>query len=225
MQSTLIVPFEVKFSAGDALGVFGGYGAVFGNEDANQDAIAPGAFKVTLAKLKAEGRAASMYMQHGPLLGGDPRPVGVWTQIEEDDRGLAVKGKLVGMDTETGKFNYALVKEGAMKGLSIGFKTRKADYPKDGKGPRRILKEIDLFEISIVDQPANALALVDSIKSVDDMTEREFERLLMRDAGFSRSEALHVINKGFKSLQAMRDAGGDEIAQLATLLKSAGMYA
>jgi HK97 family phage prohead protease len=218
MRETVAVPFEVKFVGDAKTGELAGHGAVYANVDDGGDMFAPGAFALSLKKLQTAGRVPSMYMQHGAILGADPRPVGKWLSITEDDKGLAVKGQLVGLDTETGKYNHALVKEGAMTGLSVGFRPIKVDYPKGATGPRRLIKEADLFEISIVDQPMNALARIGQVKA-EEMTEREMERWLTQDAGFSRSEARVVINQGFKTLMAMRDAGGSELAQVAEALK------
>lgn len=221
MREILSVPFEVKFVGEAKTGELEGHGAVYANIDDGGDMFAPGAFTLALKKLKANGRAPSMYMQHGAILGADPRPVGMWTSVVEDEKGLAVKGRLVGLDTETGRYNHALVKEGAMTGLSVGFKAIKTDYPKKAGGPRRLIKEADLFEISIVDQPMNTLARIGQVKA-EEMTEREIERWLTQDAGFSRSEARIAINHGFKSLLAMRDAGGEgsqELAEVAAALK------
>lgn len=224
MREILSVPFEVKFVGDLATGEFDGHGAVYANVDDGGDMFAPGAFTLALQKAAATGRTASMYMQHGAILGADPRPVGKWLSITEDAKGLAVKGRLVGLETETGRYNHALVKEGAMTGLSVGYRPRKVEYPKKAGEPRRLIKEADLFEISIVDQPMNALARIGQVKA-GEVTEREFERWLMRDAGLSRSEARVVINAGFKSLLAMQDAGGSgsaELGELVALAKRCG---
>lgn len=217
MREILSVPFEVKFVGEMTAGELEGHGAVYANVDDGGDMFAPGAFTLALKKLQASGRVPSMYMQHGALLGADPRPVGKWLSVTEDAKGLLVKGRLVGLETETGKYNHALVKEGAMTGLSVGYKARKVDYPKTAGEPRRLIKEADLFEISIVDQPMNTLARIGQVKA-EELTEREVERWLTQDAGFSRSEAREIISHGFKSLIAKRDAGGGESQELAELV-------
>jgi HK97 family phage prohead protease len=222
MREVLSVPLEVKFVGDLKSGELEGYGAIYGNIDEGGDMFAPGAFALGLKKLQAQGRTPSMYMQHGAILGADPRPVGLWTGVTEDAKGLMLKGRLVGLETETGRYNHALVKEGAMTGLSVGYKARKVEYPKKAGDPRRLIKEADLFEISIVDQPMNTLARIGQIKS-EEFTEREIERWLTQDAGFSRSEAREIINQGFKSLLAKRDAGDGseslELVQIADALK------
>jgi hypothetical protein len=105
---------------------------------------------------------------------------------------------------------------------------KKADYGKKPGDPRRTLKEVDLGEISIVDQPMNALSRLTNLKSIG-FTERDIERWLTQDAGLSRREARIVINTGFKALIAMQDAGedlsdgtqdaADELVALAEALK------
>lgn len=205
---------EFKF-ADESKGEFEGYASVFGGLDSYGDQIAPGAFARTLAARSAAGGSLPMYMQHGRLLGADPRPVGVWDSVQEDGKGLKVSGHLVGLNTETGKYNLALVKEGAMRGLSIGFRAIKADYPKTAGGPRRILKDVNLGEISIVDDPADKAANITAIKS--STTIREFEEMLRNGTlpELSANEAKALLSGGFKALNAERDAGtGDELAEM-----------
>lgn len=221
-METLFVPCELKFKGDGTTGELNGYGSVYGNIDDGGDMFAPGAFALSLQKLKASGRVPSMYMQHGAALGADPRPVGLWTSVTEDSKGLITEGRLVGLQTETGKYNHALVKEGAMTGLSVGYKSRKVDYGKKAGEPRRMIKEADLFEISIVDQPMNTLARIGQIKSAEEWTEREFERLLTRDAGFSRSEAVIIMDRGFKHFITTRDAGDEVLQGITESLKRRG---
>jgi HK97 family phage prohead protease len=209
MESRTCAFAEIKF-AGEATGEFEGYASVFGGNDSYGHQVAPGAFKRTLAELKQGGRSLPMYFQHGMRLGADPRPVGVWKNVEEDDRGLRVSGKLAGLDTETGKYNLALMREGAMRGLSIGFRTVKADYPKLANGPRKILKDVDLVEISVVDDPADANARVLSIKA--NITIREIEEMLRNGTlpQLSAAEAKAFLAGGFKALKSARDAGEED---------------
>lgn len=209
----LNVAVELKLAGDGQAGEFEGYGSVFGIVDDGGDMVVPGAFAASLAQWKSRGALPPMYLQHGPMLGGPAHPIGVWSKVEEDAKGLRVAGRLVGLDTETGRFNRALIKEGAMRGLSIGYRTKRADYGKAPGDPRRTLKEIVLREISVVDDPMNAAARIDSVKSLGEMTEREIERWLVRDAGLTRSEAKAFLAGGFKSLKAARDAGdGDDTA-------------
>ena len=157
---------EVKFATAGDEGVFTGYGAVFGNIDSHGDKIMPGAFAESLAERKAAGRGVPMHLMHR-VFGGDGLPIGVFTSVEEDAQGLKVAGRISGMNTERGRHIYELVKDGALGGLSIGYKVRPngAVYGKGPGDPKRTLKKLDLKEISLVDDPSNALTRVSEIKA------------------------------------------------------------
>jgi HK97 family phage prohead protease len=201
-------PAEFKFANPSMPGSFEGYGSVFGVIDDGNDVVAHGAFAETLAQRKAAGRALPpMYMQHGRRMGADARPIGVWNDMAEDAHGLKSAGHLVGLDTETGKYNHALIKEGAMRGLSIGYRALKTGTMRMGTRMAREIKQADLFEVSVVDDPMNAQARIASVKSADQInTIRDFEDLL-RDAGFSSVRAKLIAARGFKSSEP-RDEDG-----------------
>lgn len=152
-------PAEFKFSSA-ATGEIEGYGAVFGNVDSHGDVIEPGAFRETLAERAKAGRPfPPMRKMHG-LNSLDP--IGVWEKMSEDANGLYVKGRLVGLDTEIGRRNYAMVRDGAMRGLSIGYKVKRA---RAGRGNvKRHLESLHLSEVSLVDEPSNSLSVVTSVK-------------------------------------------------------------
>lgn len=165
LRSATAVSVEWKFaSTGAAEGEIEGYGAVFGNVDGGGDLILPGAFKTCLKGRKARGGSFPILVQHGFAEGFDP--VGRWTDVREDSKGLHVRGRLSGMDTERGKFNLARVKDGTFGGLSIGYGVRpeNVSYGETAGEPRRTLKAIELFEISLVDEPMNALARISEVK-------------------------------------------------------------
>lgn len=222
------VPFEVKFTGDPLAGQIEGYGSVFGNRDFHGDVIVPGAFRETLAARKARGSLPPMYMQHGAFLGADPRPVGVWTAMEEDERGLKVAGYLVGLDTETGRYNLAQIRDGAMRGLSIGYRVPKggASYGDKPGEPRRRIKTIELHEVSVVDDPANHLAQIDSLKSasagqIDDVASLAAAVDLLREAGgtlSSKKAANDFIGRVAKI--ARREAGDDRVTGLLEQLRS-----
>lgn len=214
---------ELKFAADDGAQAmsFTGYGAVFGNVDSYGDVIEAGAFSKFLADVKSGNQPwPAMLSQHGgwQLSAEDITPIGVWTDFAEDGHGLKVTGQLA--DTPRGLEMYKLMKMSprpAIDGMSIGYIAKEWEPRSKPEDPKRKLKRIDLIEVSIVTRPANGKARVESVKN--DWTERDFERLLTRDAGLSRSEALVVINQGFKSLIAMRDAGSAELAELYEAVK------
>lgn len=166
-------PVELKFASesGEA-GQFSGYGAVYGNVDAHGDVIEPRAFAASLAEHKAAGTMPGLYIEHGPWMGGDKLPAGVWTSIEEDDRGLLCKGKISALDTDYGRRVYGLMKDGAIKGLSVAFKVMPngAVY---GKTPRRNLKNLALMAVDLVSTPSNALAQVEHVKMMGGLVDPE----------------------------------------------------
>lgn len=220
-MNTLACPIELKFAGGAQPGAFEGYASVFGVVDFHRDVVAPGAFKSSIAQMKARGFNVPLYLNHGAKMGGEATPSGIWDVIEEDDKGLAVKGRLLGIDTDIGRYKYDLVKNGAMRGISIAYRVAPggASYGKTATEPRRTLKALDVTEISLVDNPSNHMSSVTSLKSCADMTEREFEQWLMRDAEFTASEAKTVISSGFKALKSARDAG-DESEAVAILRRN-----
>lgn len=126
-----------------------GYASLFGVADAGGDVVAPGAYARSL-KRTAEARArVRMLWQH------DPRePIGLWEDVREDARGLWVEGRLL-LDVERGREAAALLSAGAIDGLSIGYRPVRA--AKDGQG-RRLLQEVDLWEVSLVTFPMLASA-------------------------------------------------------------------
>lgn len=211
--------FEVKFSDGAGVGTFEGHGAVFGNVDSVGDMIEPGAFAKSLYSCKACGKYPPMRKMHG-MGAVNLDPIGVWDHMEEDSKGLFVKGRLVGLDTEQGKWNYAQLRDGAMKGLSIGFRVP-PNGSRRGSGktgdPARYLKQIDLKEVSLVDNPANALATVTAFKGLHNAqrwadeikTIRDYENFLRDVGGFSHAAAKALAAGGFKAKQSEpRDEDG-----------------
>lgn len=206
---------ETKLASIDAATMeFEGYGAVFGNVDAYGDVISPGAFAETLSQIKKTDAWPTMLLDHGGLgfSADDNLPIGIWTDLSEDGYGLKVKGKL--LDTSRGMDTYKAMKSTprpALDGLSIGYIAKEWTPRTKPDDPRRTLKKIDLIEISVVTFPANTKARTTNVKSARDMTEREFDAWLMRDAELSRSDRLMIINQGFKAFKAKRDAGGDDV--------------
>jgi HK97 family phage prohead protease len=186
---------EVKL-ANDATGTFSGYASVFGNVDSYGDTIAKGAFKTTLREWEDKGKYPPMLLQHGggPFGGGVDAmlPIGQWTAMEENSRGLKVDGKLFAMQTERGQYIYEGLKAGVLDGLSIGFRTRKATQGTKPGEPMRTLTELDLVEVSVVTFPANPKARVSGVKTFTPVELRELEAIL-RDAGLSRKDCERAV--------------------------------
>jgi HK97 family phage prohead protease len=167
-----------------------GFGSIFGNVDGHNDVVLQGAFAKSIRK-----RKPAMLWQHKSDM-----PIGVWEVVKETPEGLYLKGRI--LDTQLGNDAYTLAKEGAISGLSIGFSTKQ--YEIDSKANIRKLKEVDLYEVSLVTFPANEKATITSVKTAPE-TEREFEQFL-REAGYSREAAKIVVAKGFRALNGQRDA-------------------
>lgn len=132
-----------------------GYASVFWTRDLNDDVTAAGAFSASLARSGAAG--VKMLFQHEAA-----EPVGVWDEIAEDSRGLFVRGRILAV-TPQGRLVAALVKAGALDGLSIGFRTVKARP--DESGRLRVLTEVELWEVSIVTFPMLPQARIETVKT------------------------------------------------------------
>lgn len=112
-------------------GALEGYASRFGVKDQGGDIVTKGAFLNSLSE-----RRPKMLWQHNPA-----QPIGKWTDVKEDSTGLLVRGQL-NMEVQKGREARALIKDGAMDGLSIGYKSQKVKKTKAG----RELKELDLWE-------------------------------------------------------------------------------
>jgi len=199
--------FDLEVKAGEIGddGTFAGYGSVFGVVDSYGEVVAPKAFKKSLAELKAKKRVVPVLWQHRSA-----EPIGVYDALIEDDTGLRVEGRLLVDAVGQAKEALALLKAGAVTGLSIGYWVRKSSF--DEKTGIRTLLELDLVEVSLVTFPANDEARVDAVKFKlahgELPTLPEFERLL-REAGFSKTKAAVVAAHGLPHL--LRSESGDGI--------------
>ena len=187
MKQTLTTPLQIKNLNSRE---FDGHGSIFGNEDLGGDIVVPGAFSKTLATHKKNGSLPQMFWMHDAS-----RVPGKWLDMSEDDNGLKVKGVLA--DTPLGNEIHTLLTMDAVKGLSIGYLTIQDDWTKDGT---RLIKEAELWEVSVVSLPMNPLAQVAHAKSQLSLlgeyvpTAREFERTL-RDVGCSQHTAKTILSK------------------------------
>lgn len=121
-----------------------GYASLFGEVDQGGDIVERGAYGASLKRLQTSGIRVKLLWQHDPA-----QPIGVWDEVREDACGLFVKGRLL-TETQKGREAAALIEAGAIDGLSIGYRTVKAD--RDAKG-RRHLEELELWEVSLVTFP------------------------------------------------------------------------
>ncbi|MFO0273184.1 MAG: HK97 family phage prohead protease [Betaproteobacteria bacterium] len=215
-RKSIDVGFQVKALSDD--GMIEGYGSVFGVRDSYSDIVAAGAFKSSLAAHKAAGTMPALLWQHR-----SDEPIGVWTSMVEDQKGLAVVGQLA-MDTTRGREAHALLKMRAINGLSIGFYSKEWKY--DTENDVRTLTEVDLWETSLVTFPSNSAARVTAVKSIEKLESLREVEMMLRDRGFTKTEAVALVSK----IKGMRpgdpvspDGGpGDPVAELVVALKRRG---
>lgn len=171
------VPLSLKRVAAD--GTFEGYGSVFDAIDDAGDVIVKGAYQTSLDAHREAGTQVRMLYQHDAA-----EPIGIWDEIVEDDVGLLMKGRLV-LDVARAREAHALMKAGALDGLSIGFEMidhevmdvtdaarqyRSAGPLRAVDGRIRKLTRIDLWEVSVVTFPCNRFARIGAVKAADDMS-------------------------------------------------------
>lgn len=209
---------EVKSLSED--GTFEGYGSVFGNVDSYGEKVMPGAFVESLTRHKREGSNVLMLWNH------DSRePIGVWEDLAEDAKGLWGKGRFL-LEIQRAREVHTLAKNKAIGGLSIGY--REVETEPDGQ--TRLLKKLDLYEISPVTFPANRRARIESVKSerMEDFARRlrdgdplpikEFEDIL-REAGVPKSMAVAIASHGYaKAIRS--ESEGEKANDLAAFLNA-----
>ena len=201
--------FALQIKATGDDGTVEGYGSVFGVRDNYDDVIAKGAFMDSLKSHKAAGTMPAMLWQHDA-----DKPIGVWTEMVEDEKGLRIKGQLA-METVKGKEAHALLKMGALNGLSIGFMSKEWAY--DRETEVRTLTAIDLWEVSLVTFPANEKARVTNVKSADEMATPKDAEKALRDAGFSKSDATAFVSR----VMRMGEVRSDSANSTAVAMKAA----
>jgi hypothetical protein len=178
------IAIDIKAVSDD--GTIEGYGSVFDVKDSYDDIIKPGAYAETLAAHKAAGTMPVMLFQHD-----SSQPIGVWTEMVEDAKGLRVKGQLL-LTTAKGREVYELLKAKAINGMSIGFVAKSWSYDQE----LRILTAIDLWELSIVTFPANQKATVTGVMKLGE------ER---REAAQSTEKALAAADRLLLKLHSAKE--------------------
>ncbi len=209
-KQRLDIPLKIKSVT--ETGEFEGYGSVFGVKDSYSDIVVPGAFQASLNEWREKGCLPAMLWQHQIS-----EPVGVYTEMREDDTGLYVKGRLLIEDDPLSKRAHAHLKAGSLSGLSIGYILKDWEYDRN-KGAF-LLKEIDLWEVSLVTFPSNDEARVSDVKSAfargDIPSQKSIERVL-RDVGLSRTQAKAFMADGYSAL-SLRDAEEDALETLKSI--------
>lgn len=210
--------FQCK-SIDDSTGEMEGYGSVFNVVDYVDEQVMPGAFAKSLEEHRANKTFPAMLRDHDIS-----KVVGVYTDIEEDGVGLKLRGKFA-MDVQVARETHSIVKmyheNGQAFGLSIGYQVLEWEKAKDNRDVVNLTK-LDLREVSIVPFPCLAVARVTGVKFTSEEplpTERDFEKML-REQGFSRSQARDVCERGYKALLNPKEEANNEVVEALAQLKS-----
>lgn len=197
--------FNIEIKTIQEDGFFSGYLSVFDNIDSHGDVVRKGAFQKSIENWKAKGRFPTIFWDHNPS-----EPIGIFTEMREDDIGLYVEGKLLVSDVPRAKSIHALMKIKAIDGLSIGYITK--SFNRDQRTNIRELLELELIEGSLVSFPSNSDTLVSSVKSKLEDGELpslpEFEKFL-RESGFSKSQATAIAGNGLRHL--LSESKGEQL--------------
>ncbi|MBT2242678.1 HK97 family phage prohead protease [Sphingobium sp. BHU LFT2] len=202
---------SIKADAVKEDGTFEGYGSVFGVTDSYGEIVAAGAFTNSLKEIQAKGRPVPVLWQHQTSA-----PIGIYEALSEDEHGLKVSGRLLIDDVPKAKEAHALLKAGAVSGLSIGYWVRESSY--DEKTGIRTLIKLDLVEVSLVTFPANDDARVEAVKFKLERgqlpTKPEFEKALREAFPFSKSQAAAIASHGLDHLLRRESEGAGDIKSI-----------
>lgn len=200
---------EIKLDADT--GKFAGYASVFGGVDSYGDTILRGSFDYTL---RNNGKPKMFYGHNWDM------PIGKWTKVTEDDKGLYVEGELTPGLSKSADVGAAL-KHGTLDGLSIGGYLKKGDWEDSAEGGRVIRRWSNLVEVSPVVFPADSAARIDlsSVKhgvvdieaAIDGLeTIRDFERFLRDAGGLSKGLTEALVSRA-KSIFIRGEPGAEEL--------------
>lgn len=200
-----IEALDLKFVGEDM--TFSGYASIFGGVDAYGDTIDPKAYDQTLMERQ---RPVRMRWNHfGPV-------IGKWNSMYVDGKGLYVSGQLT-PGHSTAIDVYASLKHGAIDGMSIGYVPRLVEDMSEG---RRLLKQIELIEISVVEEPADLGAKVESVKYQLDgcYSLKEMETFLREVGKFSKADSIALIGRIKRLALGEQDAELKAKQEIATLM-------
>lgn len=194
-------------------GAIMGYGSTFGEMDRGYDVMEKGAFAKSL-----EQRTPKMLWGHDFK---EP-PIGNWVDAKEDDHGLLLRGQ-INLDMQKGREVHSALKNKSVDGLSVGFIDIVSEISEAGV---RHIKEVELFEVSVVTFPMNESARVDAVKALVDsgqITKRQMEGLL-RDVGLSVKQAKALLAGGFDELVSRDEHDDvnwtDVVGHISTLMRT-----
>lgn len=192
MKKNFLVHTVLKTAENDESGKISGYASTYNNPDLAGDVMLPGCYDAVLNKIKSSGVMPVMFFSHDHW----SVPCGTWDEINSDEKGLYVSGR-INRDLESGKEIYSALKFGSLSGLSVGFSFSPEGVEENDAGGFDFKSIDDLFEISICAMPCNQNARIDEVKAFDVESIKDYktaERYL-RDAGdFSREQAKTFIS-------------------------------
>jgi uncharacterized protein len=173
----------------DEAGSFEALVAVFGNVDAGGDRVQRGAFKRSLGEWHAKGRSVPVLWSHDP----ESVPIGVITEAGENAEGLRVKAKLLVDDHPQARAVYAAMKAGALHEFSFGYSPRDYSHVTENGQKIRVLKDVDLAEISPVFRGMNPATRLMGVKS-DLQTRRDEIEAKIADLDEQRKALTEAID-------------------------------
>lgn len=202
MKKLIFKSAEGIIDVDDEKGIIKGFGSKFDNTDSDGDVIVKGAFKKTISEAGHRERIKYLY-QHDLS-----RPIGIFTELNETNKGLEFVAKLA-IESDEGRNAYALMKAGVLTENSVGFSTLQEDY--DKKAGINYIKEVKLYEISAVTLAANPMALINEVKrkgsdlSVDQLINKylneQFDALYEMCKGNITDELASAVEFRIKSLK------------------------
>lgn len=195
--------FEVKAEGDNA---FSGFAST-PDLDQGGDIVVKGAFARTIAQ---RGDKLKMLWNHK----SSDLPIGKYTKVEEREGGLYVEGKI--SETVIGRDVMTLLRDGAIDSMSIGYSVVDKEYNDDGV---RIIKDLDLYEVSLVNFPMNEKAVITGVKAVD----AKILESILREAGYSRSQAKAIANAGVSCLREV-DQSESEQEKMAEIMAALSQF-
>lgn len=186
-MKTKSIEFKVKSTDLEA-GVVSGYASVFGNVDSYGDIVVKGAFDAFLKKAAETGKVIPVFYGHNME---DPKAnIGKAIELREDDHGLFFKAQLDISGETYGRVVYEQLKDGRLDSMSFGYSV--IDAKMSDKGYE--LKELELYEISVVPIPANREAMITEVKAGRAISAKNMD----------------LIGRAYEALGELLDAYGDE---------------
>lgn len=186
-MKTKSIEFKVK-STDLEEGVVSGYASVFGNVDSYGDIVVKGAFDTFLKNAAETGKVIPVFYGHNME---DPKAnIGKAVELREDDHGLFFKAQLDLSGETYGRVVYEQLKDGRLDSMSFGYSV--IDAKMSDKGYE--LKELELYEISVVPIPANREAMITEVKAGRAISAKNMD----------------LIRRAYEALGELLDAYGDE---------------